>query len=76
VVDQHSDVRSCARVLDPPQRARALRLLVDRAVEGVAGEREYDRDEVRPTVRVDRRQPRDAGVRNPVAKPALTRGIR
>src|SRR5213593_2425306 len=60
VVDEDRDVRSDARVLDPPQCPRALRLAVDGRVEGVAVESEHDWDEVRPSVRIDRRQPGDA----------------
>ena len=53
------DLRAGAGVLDPTQTLRPLRLAVDGRVEGVAVERERDRDEVRPPVGVDRREPRD-----------------
>jgi probable F420-dependent oxidoreductase len=59
VVDEHRNVRPLARVLDAAQGARPLRLRVDRAIHGVPREGEDDWYEVRPAVRIDRRQPRD-----------------
>jgi hypothetical protein len=55
VVDQHLDVRVRLYVPQALQRAGALRLLVDRAVEGLAVEREADGNDMRPSLRVDRR---------------------
>src|SRR5262249_20273467 len=63
VVDEDGHVRPCARVLDPAQAPRPLRLLVDRGIERLAVEDEHDRDEMRPSVRVDRREPRHARLR-------------
>jgi hypothetical protein len=60
VVDQDRHVRAGARVLDSPQRPRALRLGVDGRVERVAVDGEHDRDEMRLPVRIGCRQPCDA----------------
>jgi probable F420-dependent oxidoreductase len=57
VVDEDRDLRASTRVLDPPERGRALRLAVDGRVERVAFDREHDRDEVRSPVGIRRRQP-------------------
>ena len=53
-------MRPRARVLDPAQRARALRLRVNGRVQRVAGEREHDRHEMRAAVLIEGRKPCDS----------------
>jgi probable F420-dependent oxidoreductase len=71
VIDEDRDVGPPAGVLDPPQRARALRLRVDRRVERVAVEREHDRDEMRTAIVVDRGEASDPRASYTVAQYAL-----
>jgi hypothetical protein len=56
VIDEDCDVGPGAGVLDALQLRRTLWLAVNRCVKRVAIEREHDRDEVRPAVRIRRRQ--------------------
>jgi hypothetical protein len=65
VVDEDRDVRSRTGVLDSAQLGGSFPLAVDGGVERVAVQREDDRDEVRPSVRIGRRQPGNARSRQP-----------
>ena len=59
-IDEDRDLGPHAGVLDPAERPGAFRLRVDGGVEGVTREREDDRDEMRPAVRVGGREVRDS----------------
>ncbi len=68
VIDEHGYLGPRTRVLDAPQHAGALRLLVNRRVERVTGECEDDRDEMWPPVVIGGGETRDPRVGDPRPK--------
>ena len=59
MVDEDRHVGTNAGVLDSAKHLRPFRLPVDGRVQRVALDREHDRDEVRPPVRIRCREPRN-----------------